>query len=288
MNQPAQNTAWLETANGERVPVRGTCSLGRSRSNNLVLGVEKISRRHALVHAQGVNEFWLVDFGSANGTFLNGRRVTHPIPLRDQDLIEIGHVRLAFRRSATADWPDEDLATSRATAREIQTLPCWLLVADIEASTKLGQSLPPDQLPVVIGRWFSLCKQCIDENGGTINKFLGDGLFAYWIEQDDSVAQIACALEQLQQAQVQAEPRFRVVVHYGLVSLGGTASLGEESLLGQEVNFAFRMEKLASSLSIPCLVSEAVSHRLKSVKPASEVGRYPLAGFEGDFRFFTF
>src|SRR6266516_7525877 len=44
-----------------------------------------------------------------------------------------------------------------------------------------------------------------------------------------------------------AEPRFRFIFHFGPVAIGGVASLGEESLMGIEVNFAFRLEKLASS-----------------------------------------
>jgi hypothetical protein len=41
---------------------------------------------------------------------------------------------------------------------------------------------------------------------------------------------------------------FRVVIHLEPVAVGGVASMGEESLIGKEVNFIFRLEKLAGSL----------------------------------------
>ena len=76
---------WLEQVDGGRVEIQGTCSLGRAPSNQFVLRDEKVSRRHAIVHAQGQNEFWLVDLGSSNGTYVNGRRVAQPIQLRDRE-----------------------------------------------------------------------------------------------------------------------------------------------------------------------------------------------------------
>src|SRR6266481_5753171 len=58
--------AWLQTANGERLQLRGTCTIGREPGNTMVLTTEKVSRRHALIHAQNETEFWLVDLGSRN------------------------------------------------------------------------------------------------------------------------------------------------------------------------------------------------------------------------------
>jgi pSer/pThr/pTyr-binding forkhead associated (FHA) protein len=68
----------------------------------VVLLDDRVSRRHALIQAQKQNEFWLVDLGSSNGTFLNGHRVTQPALLRDRDQIQLGQFRLTFRQSKAA------------------------------------------------------------------------------------------------------------------------------------------------------------------------------------------
>jgi hypothetical protein len=94
--------AELETADGRRVRVEGSCSIGRGSTNDLELADAKVSRRHALVQAQKQHEFWLIDLGSSNGTYVNGRRVTQPVLLRDRDQIEVGPFRLAFRQSRMA------------------------------------------------------------------------------------------------------------------------------------------------------------------------------------------
>jgi pSer/pThr/pTyr-binding forkhead associated (FHA) protein len=54
-----------------------------------------VSRRHARVHQQKA-QFFIEDLGSANGTFLNGQRLTPylPHPLRDGDEVQLGRVRL--------------------------------------------------------------------------------------------------------------------------------------------------------------------------------------------------
>src|SRR6266567_3968189 len=91
------STAWLESASGQQTPIAAGCVLGRGTSSNVVLPSERASRRHAMVHAQGQEEFWLVDLGSANGTYLNGRRVGRPSRLADQDQIKIAHYTFTFR-----------------------------------------------------------------------------------------------------------------------------------------------------------------------------------------------
>lgn len=90
--------AVLTRENGERVPLRSLCNIGRAPSNELVLQSERVSRRHAQIQMQPGGEFWLVDLGSSNGTLLNGRHVTSPVPLRDRDIIEIGQIRLVFHQ----------------------------------------------------------------------------------------------------------------------------------------------------------------------------------------------
>lgn len=92
--------AELEKPGGERVSLQATCSMGRAPGNDIVLAGDKVSRRHAQIQRQQGNEFWLVDLGSSNGTFLNGRRVSQAVLLTDQDQVEIGQFRLVFRQSS--------------------------------------------------------------------------------------------------------------------------------------------------------------------------------------------
>ncbi len=93
--------AELEKQDGDRVRIRGILSFGRASTNEIALPDAKVSRRHATIHAQDNNEFLLADLGSANGTFLNGRRVTQAVLLRHGDEIQIGDFRFVFRQART-------------------------------------------------------------------------------------------------------------------------------------------------------------------------------------------
>ena len=146
-----------------------------------------------MIHAQGQNEFWLIDLGSANGTYLNGRRVSQPTKLHDSDVIAVGDHRFQFFHPEQSRPTEIDSANK--TIQEIRNLTLWLLVADVEGATELAKRASDDQAARVMGRWLAECKQVIDDNDGTINKFLGDGFFAYWTESEGRAAVVARTLE---------------------------------------------------------------------------------------------
>jgi len=279
-------SAWLQSASGQQTAIRGTCFLGRAASSNIVLPDDKVSRRHAMVHVQGLDEFWLIDLGSSNGTYLNGRRVAQPCRLTHLDVIQVGDRSFTFHHPKHQS--GTDTASTEKTVQEIRSVKCWLLLADIEASTQFIKKLPADEAPRVTGRWLAECKRIIDDSHGAINKFLGDGFLAYWLDREETATSIKAALTALKELQEKSEPRFRLVLHYGKVFVGGAASLGEESLLGNEVNFAFRMEKLAGSLGTLRLLSEPAQAHVKSLLDTTEEGRHTVPSFDGEFLFYTF
>ena len=283
IQSPAKQGAWLE-GTGEKIAILGDCSIGRTPKNTIVLDSQKVSRRHAIINVQNIGEFWLIDLGSSNGTFLNGRRLHQPVRLSDQDQLAIGDQVFIFHQPEEVT--EEYRTFAERTIREIANVPCWLLVADIEGFTPLSQSLSSDQLAVAIGGWVATCKEIIEANNGMIDKYLGDGFLAYWRGDQGTTKNVAATVQRLKAAQAKNEPRFRLALHFGFVAIGGVPSMGEESLMGKEVNFVFRMEKLAGSLSIAVLTSAAGQSKLKSLLKCEPAGAHELKGFEGKYEFF--
>src|SRR4029077_11794623 len=103
-----------------------------------------------------------------------------------------------------------------------------------------------------------------------------DGFFAYWREDANAAKNVAGALNRLKEAQARNQPRFRLALHFGLVAIGGVPSMGEESLMGKDVNFVFRMEKLAGSLGILLLTSAAGKNKLGSLIQTEPAGAHEL------------
>lgn len=280
--------AWLEKEDGSCIAIADGFSIGRGTENQLALFDERASRRHALIHDRGKDGFWIVDLGSRNGTYRNSQRVQQPSRLRDGDLVRVGSTQFTFRQPG-ADGPLSSVApTVNQTILEVRSEDCWLLIGDLVGSTQFVQKLDPGQASVLTAQWLQQCRKLIETSGGMINKFLGDGFLAYWRAAGTEVSRIAPCLDSLRQMQGKAEPRFRLVLHRGRVHFGGGASLGEENMSGPELNFAFRMEKLAGSIGVDFLLSEAAAAHCKERWSLDETGGHSLQGFEGAFRFFRF
>ena len=54
------------------------------------------------------------------------------------------------------------------------------------------------------------------------------------------------------------------------------------------MNFAFRIEKLASSVGTLCLLSDTANTILKGHMPTKTEGRHPVTSFDGEFEFHSF
>lgn len=283
-------SAWLETNAGEKIHLVGSSSLGRDRGNTIVLPGNQVSRRHAMIHIQGKGEYWIVDLGSSNGVVLNGRRLKQPVALKDLDRLEIGPNALIFRHSEVM--PEASAhgghTTSVVTLKGSRTVNLWLLIADIEKFTPLSQTMPGDELAKLVGKWIYSCKEVIEKNYGEINKYLGDGFLAFWPSPETKPEHIASTLAELKQIQAAGSLPFRLVVHYGSVTIDNALSEGEDALIGPDVNFVFRMEKVAGGLNQRCVVSKTAGELLKQFSPITPQGEHTLSGFNGTHPMFSY
>ena len=286
MSTPLDEGAWLEAADGRRHVIKGNCSVGRTAANTIVLESPKVSRQHALIHLQNIGELWLIDFGSSNGTFLNKRRIQHPIRLSDGDQITFGDQLFKVRQPLTISEEAKTVIMER-TLREIENVACWLLVADIRGFTPLSRQMQSEDLDVLLGKWIFACKEIIENHHGIINKYLGDGFLVYWPQAATTAEEIMSVISAFKKLERKEWLKFRFVIHFGAVAIGGVASMGEESLMGSEVNLIFRLERLASSLGEPCALSEAAHRELGNLVPVRSLGEFELKGFEGKCEFFA-
>src|SRR5271170_1998957 len=65
-------------------------TIGRDPENSLTIEGADVSRRHCRIEPDGEGAWRVVDLGSKNGTFLNGKPVVGPSPLRVADTLNVG------------------------------------------------------------------------------------------------------------------------------------------------------------------------------------------------------
>ncbi len=159
--------------------------------------------------------------------------------------------------------------TLHAEARELT-----ILFTDISQFTSIAEALPPDRLTQALGLYLETMTQVIQQQyGGTIDKFIGDGIMAFWNapEHDPLHSQHACeaslacieALNKLFESKPwQGLPPFhtRFGIHRDRVMVGnfGAPERMNYTAMGDGVNVASRLEGLNKTLGTQILVSQAV------------------------------
>ena len=287
---PASQTATLLLPDGSRHPLGQNCSIGRAATgNDLILdsGVvdSTVSRWHALVHRQGNLGYWLVDLGSTFGTYHNDHTVTHPTYLNNEDHIRIGNHTMVFRCPMREIHNHSGGKTTGSTVQYAGSRSLWILVADLVGFTSYSREHSPTEVTKQVSAWFTRCLHLVDRSGGRIDKFLGDGFLAIWKDSPTAARNVRNSIEELHELSNQGCPKFRMAIHKGEVARTRVVKGGEFELLGDDLNRVFRMEELAASLEISCMISKRV-HRLLDMKGTRPAGSHPLKGFEGSFELF--
>ena len=141
----------IEDDEGQRreVPLdRDEITIGRREDNLVHLPDRNVSRRHArLVRRDGT--LLLEDLRSANGTMVNGVRISEPVPLADGDLVRIGDYGVALRADAMpleVPLPRTAVPEPPAAVRGdvlADTAPHPLVVSVVEAPEEPVEELPP-------------------------------------------------------------------------------------------------------------------------------------------------
>lgn len=277
--------AWLETPEGEIIALEGSVTFGRSAGNTVVLDHEGVSRNHATIHCGGPTEYWLIDLGSCNGTILNGQCISKPTRLRQHDIVEVAGHKFHFV-CPEANEPSIAARSGTLPMRRTVENKYWILIADIRDFTGLSQQLSGAKLLEFVERWINECKPVVEDNGARFVKFLGDGFFAAMPDGPGTDVRMATIVRGLAALNARNNPAFRIVVHDGIVAVGTAPLLNEESFIGAEVNFAFRMEKVTDSTGSAILVSEPAAVRLRNRLTLVELPAQKMKGFADEYRFF--
>src|SRR5438105_647030 len=96
MNLVLRPKALLERLQPEYAIGRFPATIGRHRTNDIELSFESVSRYHAKIEVHD-DTLRVVDLHSANGTFVNGKRV-QIAPLMDQDVLMFGSLEFTVSR----------------------------------------------------------------------------------------------------------------------------------------------------------------------------------------------
>jgi adenylate cyclase len=160
-----------------------------------------------------------------------------------------------------------DLVSFEAENRELT-----VLFSDVRGFTTISESLSPGDLSLLMNEYLTAMTKIIHENRGTIDKYMGDAVMAFWgapIHDEDHARHAMetgiAMLERLSTIQkdfkARGWPEIRVGVglNSGMMSVGdmGSEFRRAYTVLGDAVNLGSRLEGLTKNYGVDMIVGEA-------------------------------
>ena len=226
--------------------------------------------------------------------------VTKPVNFQDLErtvektLQELAFMREAVEMRQRAEHARENLARYFAPSM-VETLIAMddpfgrpreheiaVLFADIVEFMQICREETPEVIFTLLREFLGRMAEDVLRQGGTLDKFMGDGLMATFgtplAGEHDATNAFHCALamqaevarfNEIRQSDGKSPVNLAVGVHYGPVLMGniGNARRMEFAVIGDTVNITNRIEHLSRSLGAPLVFSDALVARLKVENP---------------------
>ena len=275
------------------VDIGNTATIGRTRENTVCLSFSPlVSRQHAIIRCHNGWQFQLIDLGSRNGTYVNDERVVMPVTLTDGARIRIADNVLTFSEHAEEGCNEHNAMTLVGSVDQsvVDSRPVALLVCDIRGFSTMSEKIPGAEMAQALGVWFRETGNMVARSGGTIDKFIGDAMLAYWGMAGKADADCGTAFSVAKKMMDLADARkwpngspfpIAVALHYGKVTCSnvGVAAERDATIIGDAVNTVFRLEGLSKELNQRLVLSGDFSEQMPDLKgKLTDFGECALKG----------
>jgi len=181
-----------------------------------------------------------------------------------------------------------------ASETDIRTADVSILFADISGFTTVSETKKPEEVAAFLSNFFSAAVDAIFAYGGTLDKFIGDAVMAFFgapIVQEDHADRAIMAglmmMDRIEQWNIEREReglpivRIRVGINSGPAVVGnvGTEKRVDYTVLGSSVNIASRLE---SGVAKPgqLVISQNTLDRVMGSFNTESLGEFALKGLQ--------
>jgi adenylate cyclase len=214
-----------------------------------------------------------------------------------------------FGRYVSPDVLEEVLRHPEGIPLEGQARTASILFTDIRGFTSTSAGQPPNDVIAWLNEYFEAMGEVIDENGGFLNKFIGDGLMVVFGapvthgEKQDAVRAVRTALQMLKRLEalnrrnvvLSAQGLWRPPVHIGLGIHTGPVAAGnvgsprrmEYSVIGETVNLAARLESATRKFDADIAISPATELLVRDHFVTEPLGLADAKGFSDQVHIYT-
>jgi adenylate cyclase len=177
---------------------------------------------------------------------------------------------------------------------------CTVFNSDIRGFTAMSETMTPEALVVMLNEYFERMVETLFKYGGTLDKFMGDGIMALWgapvVTPHDAVASVQCALEMghtlgvLNRERLERDERALSVgigIHTGPVVAGyiGSSKALSYTVIGAVANTSARLCSVALGGQI--IVSQDTYDKLEGRFEVEELPPAKVKGIENALRIYN-
>jgi adenylate cyclase len=173
-----------------------------------------------------------------------------------------------------------------------------ILFADIVSYSTISEKMPIEETLQFLNTYFEVCSRIILNKGGEVNKFMGDGLMAYFETKYADKAIHACLeimeeLRNLRQNSPENSPLKLLNSGFGLaqgvVIEGnmGSQFKTDYTIIGDPVNIAARLQALTREVNHSLVLSDSLKNSAKEPWTFRSLGKYKLKGMENNSEVYT-
>lgn len=162
-----------------------------------------------------------------------------------------------------------------------------VLFADVRGYTTIAEALTPPEAIAFLNRYFAAVVAPVVERAGVVDKYIGDGLLAFFEGEEHAGRAVAAAramlraVDRLNEAPGARPPlRIGVAVHSGPALIGtiGAAPRREYTVIGDTVNVASRLEELNKTLGTSLLISSTTRALVRNLAAERQPRTMPIRG----------
>jgi adenylate cyclase len=168
-----------------------------------------------------------------------------------------------------------------------------VLFSDIRGFTTISEALSPEELGILLNRYMTPMTNLVFEYGGTLDKYIGDAVMAFWgapLEQSDHAMRACRAALKMMTVVDDLNRDFesaglpRIAIGIGLSSGPMTiGNMGSDdhfayTALGDRVNLGSRLEGQTKDYGVDIIISDATHELVKSEMMCRELGALRVKG----------
>lgn len=158
-----------------------------------------------------------------------------------------------------------------------------IVITDLRGFTAYSERLPPEQVFDFLNRVQGALATIVREWGGTVDKFMGDGMLAVFGAPEplaDHASRAVQAADAMLKAMDAMNVRLGIGIHSGPVVTGylGSGAKIEFTVVGDTVNVASRIEALTKDKGVDALISADTVRRAGRPLSIQSMGKVPVRG----------